>query len=104
MIETILWLIAGHFIGDCAFQTEWLSSQKGKSWEINAYHALVYTATIFVVAKIGGVTLSCLALALVVSSHFVIDPLKARWAIIKPIWLDQLLHLVVLLAVAIFLV
>jgi hypothetical protein len=95
----LLWLVAGHFLGDFAFQSDWMATQKGKSWEINLYHAAVYTATIFVVATIGGVTLSVLALAILIVSHFCIDPFKARWNLIKSIWIDQLLHLLVLIAV-----
>ena len=88
---TILMALACHFVGDFAFQSEWLASQKGKSWEINLYHCLIYTA-VFVLA-------GCLwwqALVLL-GSHFIIDPLKARWNIVRSIWLDQLLHVVVIL-------
>jgi hypothetical protein len=95
----LLWLVAGHLLGDFAFQSEWMAMNKGKSWEINLYHAAVYTATICVVAAIGGVTLSVLALAILLVSHFCIDPFKARWNLIRSIWIDQLLHFIVLIAV-----
>lgn len=96
---TLIWLLAGHFIGDFAFQNDWMATQKAKSWEVNMYHALVYTAAILVVAKVGGATLPLSALAVIFVSHFIIDPMKARWHIIKHIWLDQLLHLIVLIAI-----
>ncbi|MCH8741678.1 DUF3307 domain-containing protein [Patescibacteria group bacterium] len=99
----IFWLLAGHFLGDFAFQVEWIKSEKGKSWEINGYHAIVYTATVFVVAGIGDIALSPLVLAILFTSHFLIDPFKARWGIIKHIWIDQILHIAVLAAIAIFL-
>lgn len=101
-MEAILWLIAGHFIGDFPFQSEWMASQKGKSWEVNFYHALVYTATVFVVSAIGGFTLSLAAAAIILASHFFIEPLKSRWGIVKPIWLDQILHLSILMMIALF--
>ena len=92
-----MWLLAGHFLGDFPFQSEWMVANKGTSWEINAYHAFVYASTIFVVAKIGGIELSTWAFFILFTSHFIIDPLKARWKIVKNIWIDQLLHLLVLL-------
>ena len=99
----IFWLLAGHFLGDFAFQTEWMKREKGKSWEIDGYHAIVYTATVFVMAGIGDIVLSPLVLAILFTSHFLIDPLMARWGIIKYIWVDQILHLMILGVVAIFL-
>jgi len=96
----LLWLIAGHLLGDFAFQSEWMALNKGESWEINFYHAAVYTATIFVVAAIGGITLSVAALLILMISHFCIDPFKARWNLIHSIWIDQLLHLMVLVGIA----
>lgn len=95
----LIWLIAGHLLGDFAFQSDWLAVQKGKSWEVNAYHALVYTAAMFVVAAIGDIALPVLVLFIIFLSHFIIDPLKSRWYIIKHIWLDQLLHLAVLVVI-----
>lgn len=95
-MEILLWLVAGHFLGDFPFQGEWMANQNGKSWEINLYHALVYTATVLVTAKIGGLNLPLSAIAILATSHFLIDPLKARWNIVKHIWIDQILHLVVI--------
>ena len=91
-MEILIWLFAGHFIGDFPCQSQWMASQKGKSWEVNLYHALVYTFTVFVIAALGGFLLSLWAIALILGSHFLIDPLKARWNIVKYIWLDQILH------------
>lgn len=100
-MDKLLWLLAGHFIGDFPFQSEWMVANKGTSWEINTYHALVYASTIFVIAKIGNIELSALAFFILFASHFIIDPLKARWKIIKSIWIDQLLHFIVLVFVGI---
>jgi hypothetical protein len=94
-MEQFLVLLACHFIGDFALQNKWMSNNKGKSWEINFYHVAVYTA-VFVLFG-GG--LSFLSLGIIFITHFFIDPLGARWGFVKYIWLDQLLHLLVLLFV-----
>ncbi len=103
MVEKLVWMLAGHFMGDFAFQSEWMAKEKAKSWEVNAYHALVYTASVFVTVWFGGIKLVPAALVLLAVSHFVIDPLKARYNIIKSIWVDQLLHILVILYIAYFL-
>lgn len=92
----MLWLLAGHFLGDFSFQPDWMAEQKGESWEITAYHALIHAAVVLVVVKIGGFELSSLAIAVLIVCHFFIDPLKSRWKLIKSIWLDQLLHIAIL--------
>lgn len=88
-----VWL-ACHFIGDFAFQSAWMSMEKGKSWEVNFYHGATYTAVFVLFAHS-----SPLATAVIFGTHLVIDPLKARYRIIGPIWLDQFLHVVTILLV-----
>ncbi len=34
-IPTLLIWLACHFVGDFAFQSTWMSTEKGKSWEVN---------------------------------------------------------------------
>ena len=94
-IQLFIWVLAVHFVGDFAFQSQWMSIEKGKSWEVNLYHAATYTAT-FVLF---GPTLSLLSFFLIFASHFVIDPLKSRYGIVKYIWQDQLLHIAVIIFV-----
>lgn len=94
--------LAGHFVGDTGLQTPWLGENKGKLWVANFLHAAVYTSVIFLAARIDGTTLTITAVAVIFGSHFLIDPLKARWGIIKSIWLDQVLHLAVLVLVYYF--
>lgn len=98
----ILLLIIGHFLGDFIFQTRWITNRKGKSWRVNGCHAFIYTATIFAVAYIGGIILSPLAFTIILTSHFIIDPLKSRWGIVKSIWVDQILHFIILGIIIIF--
>jgi hypothetical protein len=92
-MEQFLLLMACHFIGDIALQSEWLAAGKAKSWEINFYHVAVYVS-VFVLF---GVDLSILSLIILFVTHFIIDSLKARWGIIKYVWQDQILHIFVLL-------
>lgn len=96
-MEQLLWLLAGHFIGDFAFQSDWMATRKGSSWEINAYHAATYSAVMMLVSGIGGFPLPPVIVALFFISHFLIDPLKARWNVVKHIWVDQFLHFLVIL-------
>jgi len=94
-LELFLLLLSAHFIGDYAFQTMWMATEKHKKWEVNLYHALLYTAT-FIIFRI---PLSYLSLVIIAISHFLIEPLKGRWGILKYDWQDQLLHIAVLIFV-----
>jgi hypothetical protein len=91
-----LWL-ACHFIGDFAFQSTWMSIEKGRSWEVNFYHAATYTAVFVLFAHP-----SLLAIAVLLITHCIVDPLKARYKVIGPIWLDQLLHVLTIAAILFF--
>lgn len=91
MLEQIVLLSACHFIGDYPFQSEWFVNFKGKSWEVCFYHSAVYASVFAIFAH------ASLAFFLVlILSHLIIDPLKARWSVVKTIWQDQLLHAAVI--------
>jgi hypothetical protein len=92
----LIWL-ACHFVGDFAFQSTWMSVEKGKSWEVNFYHCATYTAT-FVL--FGGASLVAAIWLLI--THYIVDTLKARYKVIGSIWLDQLLHVVTLVGILLF--
>jgi len=92
LTAVLIWL-ACHFVGDFAFQSGWMSENKGKSWEVNAYHAATYTAVFVLFARA-----TPAAIALIFLTHFFIDPLKTRYHLIKPIWVDQALHFIVIFA------
>ena len=96
-ISTLCIWFACHFVGDFAFQSAWMSSEKGKSWEVNFYHCATYTATFVLFAHP-----SVLATALLFGTHYVIDTLKARYHVIGPIWVDQLLHIVTIILILFF--
>jgi hypothetical protein len=94
MVDILIMLIAIHFIVDFACQPNWMASFKGENWEIMFYHVAVYTSlfALFDVAIPG--------LIIIFITHFIIDNMKARWKIIKAIWVDQLLHIGVLFGIA----
>ena len=50
--STLLIWLACHFVGDFAFQSTWMSIEKGKSWEVNFYHCATYTATFILFAQL----------------------------------------------------
>ncbi len=96
-ITTLVIWLACHFIGDFAFQSAWMSMEKGKSWEVNFYHGATYTAVFVIFAHS-----SLVATAILLATHLVVDPLKARYKLIGPIWLDQLLHVVTIVLILLF--
>jgi hypothetical protein len=91
-MEIWLKLLAAHFIGDFAFQSTWMSMEKGKSWEVLFYHAATYVATFILL----GFGLSAWGFALLFISHYIIDACKSRYKLIETIWMDQAWHIVVL--------
>ena len=91
---TLLTWLACHFIGDFAFQSTWMSIEKGKCWDVLFYHCATYTAVSVIFAHS-----TPMATAILVGSHFVVDALKARYKVIGPIWLDQLLHIVTIVLI-----
>ncbi len=95
-ISTLLVWLACHFVGDFAFQSTWMSVEKGKSWEVNFYHCATYTATFVLFVRPFP---SLVAILVLLGTHFVVDALKARYKVIGPIWVDQLLHILAILLI-----
>ncbi len=93
-LSVLLTWLACHFVGDFAFQSAWMSVEKGKSWEVNFYHCATYTATFVLFAHP-----STNAVIILLSAHFFFDALKARYKIIRSIWLDQLLHIATIIVI-----
>jgi hypothetical protein len=92
----LIWL-ACHFVGDFAFQSTWMSVEKGKSWEINFYHCATYTAVFVLFAHP-----TLLAIMLLLVTHYIIDTLKARYKVIGPVWVDQSLHILTIVLILAF--
>jgi hypothetical protein len=95
-ISTLLIWLACHFVGDFAFQSAWMSAEKGKSWEVNFYHCATYTATFVLFVRPFP---SLVAIVALLVTHFIVDALKARYKVIGPIWIDQLLHILTILLI-----
>jgi len=88
----LLALIAGHFVGDWAFQDDWFAQHKKASHEIMIYHVAVYVSAVFLSAAIFGIRLPWPTLLILFASHFVTDTLSSRKLITNKIWVDQLIH------------
>lgn len=99
--ELQLLYLACHLVGDFAFQSAWMAMEKGKSWEVLFYHSATYTAPFIFTGYLLDHPFSILCCSLICGSHVLIDATKARWKLIKHIWVDQLLHLLVIRPVAI---
>src|SRR5215469_11374825 len=93
-VKTLCIWLACHFVGDFAFQSAWMSVEKGKSWEVNFYHCATYTATFVLFAHP-----SINAVIVLLCTHYVFDTLKARYKVIGSIWLDQLLHIATIVVI-----
>ena len=93
-LQTLVIWLACHFVGDFAFQSSWMSMEKGRSWEVNFYHCATYTATFILFAHS-----SLLASAALLVTHYIVDTLKARYKLIGPIWVDQLLHILTIVLI-----
>src|SRR5207247_3064444 len=96
-VPTLLVWLACHFVGDFAFQSTWMSVEKGKSWEVNFYHCATYTAVFVLFAHA-----SILAAALLFGTYFVVDLIKSAYRVIGPIWADQLLHIQPIILILVF--
>jgi hypothetical protein len=94
MIPIWLILLATHFIADFVCQSQWLGTQKGKSWELMIYHCLIYSLVFVLIVHVSPIIAGILFI-----THLIIDPLKARYNIIKKIYWDQALHMIVLAGV-----
>lgn len=93
-VQTLLIWLACHFVGDFAFQSSWMSMEKGRSWEVNFYHCATYTATFMLFARP-----SLVANIVLLVTHYIVDTLKARYKVIGPIWVDQLLHILTIVLI-----
>lgn len=90
MIKLIITLIFCHLIGDYVLQTDFIAKTKGTNWYHLFVHCALYCLPFFVIY---GLTWQLLFIFI---THFVIDPLKARYGKIN-YFSDQLLHYVVIL-------
>lgn len=98
MCTKIIVLFALHFIGDFAFQSAWMAMEKPKSWEVLTYHVATYTAPFALLLLLPTSGATELGIGVIFVTHFLEDAAKGQWGLVKSIWLDQLVHLTILVA------
>ena len=89
IFATIYKLLACHMLGDYVIQTDFLARTKGESWWHLLTHCVTYTVPFAVVFGVDW------RVAWLLSTHIIIDTLKARWKVIDYL-MDQSLHLLVI--------
>ena len=90
MIETILKIIMCHLIGDYVLQSNFIAQTKGSNWYHLLIHCFLYIVPFYIVFGFDW------KLIVILITHIVIDPLKARWNKINYVT-DQILHYVIAL-------
>jgi len=95
LLMKALVLVACHFLGDYAFQFDWMANLKGKSFHALYAHVGTYTCFFAILLLVPQLSMSPWAVLLIFVSHMAIDPLKAKWNKIS-LGMDQTLHYLVL--------
>ena len=90
MLNTILLLVISHMLGDYFLQVDFIANTKGKNWYHLIVHCMLYIVP-FIIAF--GLDWRIYVLLL---SHLIIDPLKARYKKITYTQ-DQALHYLIML-------
>ena len=90
MIERILKIIMCHLIGDYVLQSNFIAQTKGSNWYHLLIHCFLYIVPFYIVFGFDW------KLIVILITHIVIDPLKARWNKINYVT-DQILHYVIAL-------
>ena len=85
MIETIVYIILAHAIGDYVFQSSYLAGNKGKDDYILLMHCITYVAPFILIF---GITWHLIPLFVI---HVIVDRLKARHNKINLVT-DQVIH------------
>ena len=85
MIEKILLIIICHLIGDYVLQCDFIAQTKGKNWYHLLVHCFLYIVPFYYVFGYDW------RLLLILVSHILIDPFKARYNKINYVT-DQVLH------------
>ena len=88
ILNNILEIIICHMIGDYVLQCDFIAKTKGSNWYHLFVHCILYVVPFVIVF---GIDLRIYVLLL---THLIIDPLKARYNKINYIQ-DQILHYIV---------
>jgi len=90
MIETIVYFILCHLLGDYVLQVDFIAKSKGNNWYHLFVHCALYCLPFIVVF---GLTWQ---IAVIFVTHLIVDSLKARFYKINYIT-DQVLHYLILI-------
>lgn len=90
MIEILLKIIMCHLIGDYVLQSDFIAQTKGSNRYHLVVHCFLYIVPFYIVFGFDW------KLIVILITHIVIDPLKARWNKINYIT-DQILHYLIAL-------
>ena len=92
ILETLLYCLIFHFIGDYVLQLDYIATTKGKNWYHLFVHCVLYISPFVLYFGIH----ECLWVFLFIP-HIIIDALKARYDVVD-YFTDQLLHLMCIVA------
>ena len=90
MIELMYKLIFCHLIGDYVLQIDYIAKTKGENMYHLLVHCFLYAVPFYVVFGYD------LRIPIIITTHIVIDTLKARYKAINYVT-DQILHYLVML-------
>jgi len=85
MIKTLILIVFCHLIGDYVLQCDFIAQTKGKNWYHLFVHCALYCVPFYIAFGLNW------QLGFIFITHFIIDPLKARYNGISYIT-DQVLH------------
>lgn len=89
-IELLLKLLFCHLVGDYVFQSDFIAKTKGENWYHLLVHCILYCLPFYVCFGFDW------RLLIILSSHLIVDSLKARYKKINYIQ-DQIIHYITML-------
>lgn len=90
LVNTIILLVICHMLGDYFLQVDFIASTKGKNWYHLIVHCMLYIVPFIIVFGLDW------RIYVLLLSHIIIDPLKARYNKISYVQ-DQMLHYLIML-------
>lgn len=93
-MNTLLYLIAGHYLGDYGLQNDYIAKEKGNSLHVMIAHCSIQAGTVLLATGNGDLALIEFAI------HWVVDTLKCRNLISLNV--DQAIHITCRIAYALW--
>ena len=95
-MNSFIWILYAHFIGDIALQSDWQAQNKNKYWYVMFAHCVIWSACISIALQYLGL-FALWKVGLLISGHWISDQIKSKhknvpenWWMIYP---DQIWHL-----------